>query len=76
MLTGYTSHTRREEEYKATMIGLQKYMTNKANIQIQAVHWYQNSKTLHSVPKGAETYLHEAGTVDDVNSDHSKALHV
>ena len=27
-----------EQEYKATMIGLQQYMTNKADIQIQAVH--------------------------------------
>ena len=39
-----------EKEYKATMIGLQIYMTNKDDVQIQAVLRHQNSKALHSVP--------------------------
>ena len=39
------------KEYKATIIGLQTYMTNKDDVQIQAVLRHQNSKTLHSVPK-------------------------
>ena len=43
-----------EKEYKATMIGLQTYMTNKDDVQIQAVLRHQNSKALHSVPKEAE----------------------
>ena len=45
-----------EKEYKATMIGLQRkpYMTNKDDVQIQAVLRHQNSKALHSVPKEAE----------------------
>ena len=46
-----------EKEYKATMIGLQTYMTNKDDVQIQAVLRHQNSKALHSVPKEAEKYL-------------------
>ena len=40
-----------DKEYKATMIGLQKYMNNKYDVQIQAVLRHQNSKALHSVPK-------------------------
>ena len=43
-----------EKEYKATMIGLQMYITNKDDVQIQAVLRHQNSKTLHSVLKKAE----------------------
>ena len=39
-----------EKRYKATMIGLQTYMTNKDDVQIQAVLRHQNSKALHSVP--------------------------
>ena len=58
------------QEYKAAMIGLQKYMTNKENIQVQVI---QDSRALHSVPKEAETYLHEAGTIDDVSRYHGKA---
>ena len=48
------------------MIGLQTYMTNKDDVQIQAVLRHQNSKALHSVPKEAEKYLTEAGTTDDM----------
>ena len=54
-----------EKEYKATMIGLQMYMTNKDDVQIQAVLRHQNSKALHTVPKEAEKYLTEARTTDD-----------
>ena len=42
-----------EKEYKATMIGLQTYITNTDDVQIQAVLRQQNSKALHSVPKEA-----------------------
>ena len=54
------------------MIGLQTYMTNKDDVQIQAVLRHQNSKALHSVPKEAEKYLTEAGTTDDMTNDHGK----
>ena len=61
-----------EKEYKATMIGLQTYMTNKDDVQIQAVLRHQNSKALHPVPKEAEKYLSEAGTTDDITNVHGK----
>ena len=61
-----------EKEYKATMIGLQTYMTNIDDVKIQAVLRHQNSKALHSVPKEAEEYLTEAGTTDGINNDHGK----
>ena len=61
-----------EKEYKATMIGLQTYMTNKDDVQIQAVLRHQNSKVLHSVPKEAEKYLTEAGTTEDTINVHGK----
>ena len=61
-----------EKEYKATMIGLQAYMTNKDNVQIQAVLRHQNAKALHSVPKEAEKHLTKAGTTDDMTNDHGK----
>ena len=61
-----------EKEYKATMIGLQTYMTNKDDVQIQAVLRHQNSKALHSVPKEAEKYLAEAGTTDDMTNVHGR----
>ena len=61
-----------EKEYKATMIGLQTYMTNKDDVQIQAVLRHQNSKSLHSVSKEAEKYLTEAGTTDGMTNDHGK----
>ena len=57
-----------EKEYKATMIGLQTYVTNKDVVQIQGVLRHQNSKALHSVPKEAEKYLTEAGTKDDMTN--------
>ena len=61
-----------EKEHKATMIGLQTYMTNKDDVKTQSVLRYQNSKALHSVPKEAEKYLTEARTTDDMNNDHGK----
>ena len=61
-----------EKEYKATMIGLEMYMTNKDDVQIQAVLRHQNSKALHSVPQEAEKYLLEVGTTDDKTNDHGK----
>ena len=63
-----------EKEYKATMIELQTYMTNKDDVQIQAVLRHQNSKVLHSVCKEAEKYPTEAGTTDDMTSDHGNTV--
>ena len=63
-----------EKEYKATMLGLQTYMTNKDDVQIQAVLRHQNFKALHSVPKEAEKYLTETGRTDDMTNDHSKTV--
>ena len=51
---------------------LQTCMSNKDDVQIQAVLRHQNSKALHSVPKEAEKYLAEAGTTDDMTNDHGK----
>ena len=62
-----------EHEYKAKMTGLQKYMTNKDDIQIQAIHQHQNSKAVHYVTKKAETYLHKARTIHYMSSNHDKA---
>ena len=59
-----------EKEYKVTMIGLHTYMTNKDGVQTQGVPRHQNSKALHSVPKEAEKYLTEAGTLDDMANNH------
>ena len=61
-----------EKEYKATMIGLQTYMTNNDDVQIQGVLRHQNCKVLHSAPKEAEKYLTEAGTTDGMTNDHGK----
>ena len=61
-----------QNKYKATMIGLQTYMTNKDNVQIQAVLRHQSSKALHSIPKEAEKDLTEAGTIDGMTNDHGK----
>ena len=69
---GGRSLTNLEKEYKATMIGLQTYMTNNDDVQIQAVLRHQNPKALHSVPKEAEKNLTEAGTTDDMTNDHCK----
>ena len=60
------------KKYKGTMIGLHTYMTNKDDVQIQAVLVHQNSEALHSVPKEAEKYLTEAGTTHDMTNNHSK----
>ena len=51
-----------EKKYKATMVGLHKYMMNKEDPQIKAVLRHQNAKAFHSIPKEAEAYLTEAGT--------------
>ena len=69
---GGTSLVNLEKEYNATMIGLQTYMTNKDDVQIQAVLRHQNSKALHSVPKEAEKYLTEAGSTDNMTNDNGK----
>ena len=58
-----------EIEYKATIVGMYKYMISKADSQIQAVLRHQNSKALYSVPKEAETFITEAGTMDLITSD-------
>ena len=61
-----------KKEYKATMEGLHMYLTNKGDVQIQAILRHQNSKFLHSVPSEAKKYLTEAGTTDDMANDHGK----
>ena len=58
-----------EIEYKATMVGLHKYMTGKNDPQIQAVLRHHNSKALYSVPKEAAKYLNEASTIQDLTID-------
>ena len=58
-----------EKEYKATMVGLHKYMMNKEDPQIQAVLRHHTGKALHSIPKEAEAYLTEAGTKDLITND-------
>ena len=62
-----------EKEYKATMVGLHKYMMNKEDSQIQAVLRHQTAKALHSIPKEAEAYLIEAGTRDLITNDPPKS---
>ena len=54
------------------MIGLQTHLTNKDDVQIQAVLRHQNSKALHSVPKEDEKCLTETETTDDLTNDHGK----
>ena len=61
-----------EKECKATMVGLQTYMTKKDNVQIQAVLRHQNSKAVHSLPKETEKYLTETGATDHMTNDHGK----
>ena len=62
-----------EKEYKATMVGLQKYMMNKEDSQIQAVLRHHIGNALHSIPKEAEAYLTEAGTKDLITNDLPKS---
>ena len=47
-------------------------MTNKDDVQIQAILRHQNSKVPHSVPKEAEKYLTELGTTDAMTNDHGR----
>ena len=62
-----------EKEYKATMVGLHKYMMNKEDSQIQAVLRHHTGKALHSIPKEAEAYLTEAGTNYLITNDLPKS---
>ena len=62
-----------EKEYKATMVGLHKYMMNKEDPQIQAVVRHQTAKALHSIHKEAEAYLTKAGTKDLITNDLPKS---
>ena len=55
-----------EIEYKATIIGLNKYMKGKNDPQIQTALRHHNSKALHSVPKEGANYLNKAGTLQDL----------
>ena len=63
-----------EIEYKATTVGLHKYMTGKNDPQIQAILRHLNSKALHSVPKEAAKYLNEAGTIQDLTIDINRTV--
>ena len=40
-----------EKEYKATMVGLHKYMMNKEDPQIQAVLKHQTAKAFTQYPR-------------------------
>ena len=62
-----------EKEYKATIVGLHKYMMNKEDSQIQAVLRHHTGKALHSIPKEAEAYLTEAGTKEIITNDLPKS---
>ena len=62
-----------EKKYKATMVGLHKYMINKEDSQIQTVLRHHTGKALHSIPKEAEAYLTEAGTKDLITNDLPKS---
>ena len=62
-----------EKEYKATMVGLHKYMMNKEDPQIKAVLRHQTAKALHSIPKESEAYLTEAETKDLITNDLPKS---
>ena len=53
-----------EKEYKATKVGLHKYMINKEDSQMQAFLRHHTAEVLHSMPKEAKAYLTEAGTKD------------
>ena len=59
--------TNLEREYKASIIGLWKYISEKDDIQIKAVLRHHQEKSLYSIPKEAKKYLQEAGTEDDIN---------
>ena len=54
------------------MIRLQTYITNKDDVQIQAVLRNQHSKALHFVPKEVEKYLTEAEITDEMTNHHGK----
>ena len=62
-----------EKEYKATMVGLHKYMMNKEDPRIQAVLRHQTAKAHHSIPKEAEAYLTEAGIKDLITNNLPKS---
>lgn len=53
-----------EKEYKATIIGLHKYLANKSDPQIVAVLRHHNAKALYSIPKQSTKYLEEMSTED------------
>ena len=54
------------------MIRLQTYVTNKDDVQMQAILRHQNFKALHPVPKEAEKYLIKAGTTGNMTNDDGK----
>ena len=64
-----------EIEYKATMVGLHKYMTGKNDPKIRAILRLHNSKALHSVAKEAAKYLNEASTIQDLTIDINRTAH-
>ena len=46
-----------EKEYKATMVGLYQYMTNKEDVQISTLLKHHTGKALYSVSKEATKHL-------------------
>ena len=58
------------KEYTAAMAGIQKYMTQKEDIHVEALLKHKGSKAPYSRIKEAEKYLSEAGATDDVSEQH------
>ena len=55
-----------EKEYKATMVGLYQYMSNKEDAQVSALLRHHTGKALYSISKEATKYLAEARTSEDI----------
>lgn len=60
-----------EKEYKATIIGLNRYLVSKDDHQLAAVLKHHKAKALYSIPKQAEKYLSELSTEDPIGTSHS-----
>ena len=52
------------------MVGIQRYMTHKDDIQIQALLKHQRSKAFISAPRETAIYLSQTGTTGDVSKQH------
>ena len=52
------------------MVGIQRYMTQKDDIQIQALLKHQRSKALISAPKETAIYLSKTVATGDLSKQH------